>query len=558
MGDPKEKKEEQKSVIELMNDTIYELSATLDSLKERLAEELSYTEGEASEASAGAVVLQKEIGMVERQLNYTTDYRDQCELLLSQFDDEKKKKEMEETLKGVLIVGAINEYTRKRIALEIERENELNVFFENEPEEVVVHNLFAKKKYHFVTEDDVETIKQDKELNEMAEFDPYRYLKQALMHKDKYERMMEKYLFQNGIAYEDSFEDKEKKFITNLAKPNKIETSINTVSSIEQTADVTNSFTAEQRKIYDEIKESMRELAKITRRNQNDFIKGESSFKKGNKYTEELINKEKELYKKIVDLRDVLTSKHMEIGKDSKLSEEEKTAKQDLLEPAILILSSIETPVKQQVEMDNLFLESKGIRVREEMWDVYKNIPAFKERVRNATRHISRTQSIAITKGTRIKEKGRRKGGCIGKIADWAKEASDDINEMLANRTKGKRKFTAEEKAEIKNNMAIIILNQIMLYEDDIARKYDAPNLDYLKKVSPKNLKQEFLAMADDLAQMPMFKKLIKNLEGKNFEDKCTKFMASDVERDIAVKFRNIKIEAPEITKQMGKNAMQK
>ncbi len=529
MGDPKDKKEEKKSLIELMDDTLFELNELLVSLKDQLASEANYSKGGANNSTVDVQSIMKDIAVIEKQIGYIEDSKEQCQIALEQIEDERKRKEMEETLKGVLIVGAINEFTRKRIEMEQERELEVIKYLTTEPEEKVIKSIFENKNYKYVTTDDVETIKQDEELNEMALIDPYKYEKEALAHKDRYERMMGRYLWQNGVRTEDTFEAKEKAFIELLKKSNAFEKNVKLINGvIEQNMNqIKDGLTKEEFKTFEEICEGIKELAKITRIRQDEFITGKSSFKNGNGYTEKLIQKENDVYSKITKLKNDLDEKH---------AKEQDDVKRDKMAFPIIYITMFADPIRLQCEMDAVFLESKGIRKREEMWDVFKNLPDNYGNVRASIRKISRAQSIASTKGKRIEDRGRLKGGYLFEYAKWAGEASDNISVAVADR---KKKLTKKEIDDVKGYIAEIVLNQILYNEDEAyAMGEDAPNRRIMIDGGMAEMKHNFKTMARTLAGMPAFESAFKKIKGKRVEDKIAYFLSNDVEKDIARTFK--------------------
>ncbi len=546
MGDPKIKKDEQRSLMEILDDTAFELNGVLGSLKSQLLSETNYTEGEEVESSAVVTNIHKEIVMIERQLSYIKSTKEHCAVLLQQIEDEKRRKEMEETLKGVLIVGAINEFVRKRIAQEeAEYEHFMNFEYDYKVDEKqVVDDLFKRKEYKYVTKEDVEAIKQDKELNEMAAEDPYKYEKEALFHKDKYERMMERYMVQCSIKdFGDTFEEKEKNFINLLKRSNEYECSVKNMDDffVKDREIVDKTLNPEELKVYDEICEEIRELAKTTRRRQQEFVTGKSSFKKGNGYTEKLIKREMDLCQKITTFKADLEKKSMELLADENLTDPNKLYVREHIVTPLSHITMFEGPIKTQYSRDALFLESRGMRIKEEKWDVYKNIPSKKNLVRQSTRVFSRSQSIALAKGERFEQNSVGRGSNIAAFASIAKSAADMINSIVASAKKDNGGvLTVSDKPVIKDCMARIILYQILTEEDRIHGRGGAtPTRDAVFKngynVSASS--DDFNEVAQEFAKTKAFANAVKGIRGKRFEDKVEKFLTTDIEKDIANKF---------------------
>ena len=543
MSDPKVKRDEQKSLLELLDDTIFELKGVLGSLKEQLLSETSYTEGEEKEASLSVVNIQKEISLVEKQIKHVNHTKDNVAIILQQIEEEKKKKEMEETLKGVLIVGAINEFVRKKIAMEEEADERFMSFddYTVAEENRIIEDLFKRKDYRYVTKEDVETIKQDKELNEMAIVDPFKLEKEALFLKDKYERMMERYMIQSDLKnYGDTFEEKERNFIELLKSPNHYEKSLSYIDKDfkESREVVEKTLNEEELKTYDEICEGIRKLAKTTRRRQNEFVKGESSFKKGNKYTEKLIKDEKQLYDKIAAFKEALEKKSMALIADENLTDPKEIYFRENVVTPLTHITMFEGPLKAQYERDAVFLENRGMRIREEKWDVYKNIPSKRRTVKASTRRMSRTQSIALTKGDRIVERSSHRGPVVIAAAELAKNAADSMVGFL-NANKG-QKLPVSDLEMVKQCMATIVLYQIIYEEEHIHPNGYTPNRDRLVNAGfgVKDAKDTFIEMAHKLSESPVFNKAIKKIKGKSFEEKCERFWATDEEKEIAKQFK--------------------
>ncbi|MBQ4232243.1 MAG: hypothetical protein II699_03100 [Lachnospiraceae bacterium] len=543
MGDPKIKKDEQKTLMELLDDTIFELTGVLGSLKSQLSSETRYTEGEQVESSPVVINIHKEIGMVERQLNYIKTTKEHCIILLQEIEDEKKRKEMEETLKGVLIVGAINEFVRKKIAME-EEEKEHFMTFEYDykaEEKHVVDELFKRKVYKYVTKEDVEAIKQDKELNEMVKEDPYKLEKEALFHKDRYERMMEQYMIECSFKnYGETFEEKERNFIGLLKIPNEFEKAKETIEKeVEHDKEViSKTLTPEELETFDTICDEIKDLAKITRRRQQEFVTGKSSFKKGNGYTEKLIKREKDLCQKISAFKAQLEAKSMKLLADMDMTDPDMIYVRDHMVAPLTYVSMFDSPIKNQSKRDACFLESRGVRIREERWDVYKNIPSKRNLVRAATRRVSRAESIALAKGERFEQRSEGKGTNIQALASLANAASKAIN-YFHNINKG-GEMPPSDMHMVKDSMATIILFQVLSDEERVfGRGVPTPNRDALCENGffVKNYTDEFVDMARNFAQTKAFDKAINKIKGKNFEEKVVQFLTTDIEKDIAKKF---------------------
>ncbi len=543
MGDSKIKKDEQKTLMELLDDTIFELTGVLGSLKSQLSSETRYTEGEQVESSPVVINIHKEIGMVERQLNYIKTTKEHCIILLQEIEDEKKRKEMEETLKGVLIVGAINEFVRKKIAME-EEEKEHFMTFEYDykaEEKHVVDELFKRKVYKYVTKEDVEAIKQDKELNEMVKEDPYKLEKEALFHKDRYERMMERYMIECSFKnYGETFEEKERNFVGLLKIPNEFEKAKMTIEKeVELDKEViSKTLTPEELETFDTICDEIKDLAKITRRRQQEFVTGKSSFKKGNGYTEKLIKRENDLCQKISAFKAQLEEKSMKLLADMDMTDPDMIYVRDHMVAPLTYVSMFDLPLKTQSVRDACFLESRGVRIREEKWDVYKNIPSKRSLVRAATRRVSRAESIALAKGERFEQNSEGKGVNIEAYASMANVASKTISDILGYNKGGE--MASSDVEVVKDCMATIILFRVLSDEERVyGRGALTPNRDALTEngLLVKNYKDEFTKMAQKFAQTKAFDKAINKIKGKNFEEKVGQFLATDIDKDIAKKF---------------------
>ena len=543
MGD---KKEEKKSLLETIDDTIIALEKRFGELSARLNMELNEEKQGGKKLSttdnADIARIKKEMAQVTSQISYAKDVRKDCEEQLEKAKTEDEKEQIENALKGAILLGVVGENLRIRV----EREKAVEQKKKEKTQESftkLVEEIFERGNYKYVKAEQIEEIINDKEFRDMAANDPLRLKRKEQFVRDDYQYNLEKMLVRNGIEISDNPEENER----NLAEArNEYEKGERVMESIVPSS--MKLGTVEEQKEVDWFRKEFRELKEITKRLQEDFRTGKSSFREGNGYTKELIQREKTLLDRVTKFRETQFSKVMEAEAIKKKAAAAGQTVNESTDSATLWQLGIvlEEHAKAQYNYDKTLQGVNEFNATKERWDVFTQIPLER---RGSIAYVDNEQADRDriwNKPKRLTENSARRGGIHSTLGAWA---SEDLQQLIIRIMDPRPIKSKEEKDWVKEKLGSFILYHIV----DMEMKYEKQ----LNFVTPYHTKVRFLKKADEyhavvkeMIQSKDYKKVVDNLIKGDLKQKVSTFLSRDLEKDVARKMTNLR---PELDRSIRK-----
>ena len=494
--------------------------------------------------------VKQELFTLTKQLDYARTAKQSIEQELKKIKKEEERKSLEKILKYAMLIGVISENNRIREARDKAPVRRTRGFFLSLAD--AADDLFETEEFRFVTREDVDEIMADQELQEMAAEDPNRLEREAEDMRAEYALMMEKALLHTSRELPPAdFEEQEERFRAFLKKRNGFEEAFRTARHfVKETLPVIG--TDEDRAHFAEVMQEIEELSSITRQLHEDFLAGNSSFEQGNGYTEELIQREKRLEKKIADFGDrKLHGEHGILTMDP--DSEEATNAVRVYEYSQMMLY----PVQRQIERDVVMQRNNAFREKMERWKVYRRlsfgdqdgivqIPEAEENNRKAWAKLQRMERMAVQNSLAMEEeltedrtkelKAALDEGQGGLLEDTSIWASAELQTLLEIARDPAREISKEMVLE---KLAALVLHQIIA--DEIRRPPEEPR-PYFDELKMHLRKNQYLKMAGELAQTREFKNAMKPyIKGKKLREGSILFLANDLERPVAMKLGGLR-----------------
>ena len=493
--------------------------------------------------------IRKEMGSVQVQINYVKAAIENCEMQLQKAKEKEEQKKIENVMKGVMLVGAYIE--NKRVVAEKEEKlnDEINLFIVKKDYATTlqesVKEIFTEKKFKYITEDKVQEILNNEEFKKMAQEDPNKLKRDEKDIKMEYENVMIRALSYINEEVGDDFRENEEKFKKVMSLENGFEDAFRVLRTDKRfkgddkenywkekrqryTKDIEQYANEEEKEFFGRLLADIDEVAKETRQLQNEFIIGRASFRKGNGYTKRLIEKETDIYNRIIAFRD---QKHKELLSKAANGE-------DPTRPTVMfqIALEFEFPIKKQLGRDTVLQKNNALREQMEMWYVYERIP--KEERQLPIKWVStkaENEVKAWSKLQRMKRMIVGRGDYLANLSDWVLENAD----ALLERAKKEEPLTKDEEKKMIQQIASVVLYQVVY--DESVKKLEGEE-SYLYKVKRAGVgissTREYAELAQKLSETKEFKKeFSKYMKNADFKEQTIKFLADDAEKNFAKAF---------------------
>lgn len=534
------KKQDAKSALTVIERTIYDLEQRIAELKQ---------EGDPESGKRPERVKQ-ELDTLTRQLDYARMTKLRIEEEMQKIKKEEERKQIEKLLKCCMVMGAITENLRIRDARErdfMQRTSDVLLTLSEAADE-----LFRNEDFRFVTREDVDAIMEDQEFQEMAAEDPNRLEREEEDMRAEYERMIEQaLLLHSKKPVAGDFAANQKMYHDSLKEENGFEEALRRSEDyIKETIPTIGS--PEDVQFFMEVLKETTELAAITRHLQDEFLEGKSSFEKGNGYTKELIEREKQLVKKLTDYgEEKMSGEHGFMNMDQETPEAQNVMK--LFERSQMML----TPIRLQSQRDAVLQNNNRHRERKERWTVYHHlatvrdgeipeIPEAEDNRRKAWAMVRRVERLAVrnsiapnvelTEELFNERKKQMKEGRFGLLERTAIQAAAEIQTLLEMISDQKRQGELT-KDTLREKLAAMVLFQIV--SDEMKRPNDEPRPYYEELRKRKN---QFRKIAKELADTKEFKDAMKNhFHSKTLKEDCLRFLADDHIKTVALQLGGMK-----------------
>ncbi|MBR1507214.1 MAG: hypothetical protein IJ619_04365 [Eubacterium sp.] len=515
--------EQKKEILDKINMTLNNLDARKRELDAKLDKEQNPVE---------IARLKEDISNLEQQQVAVLGARDEFEKQYAEAKKDEEKQKVINTVKAAIIIGVA--FGTLRMAWQSEkRMEEDRETVHADMEKRAVEKVFTENTFRFVTKDMIEEIKNNEKFIDMAKNDPELLLREEDEQRDKYNKLMERVFIQNGQKMSDDFEENEAHMREVFAQKSKFEEAAQSVVLFMK-GDAYNKYaTDEDREFFEAVEKEVLEIAVEHRRLRQEFVNGESDFKKGNGFTKELVDRELALKKKVDEHTARLLARVNEKATENKMSPEELDGNVKVYQGAL----EVQGFIKLQIENDMSFSSQNDFRKETEMWRVYQalptgTVPAIKRITKKASE-----ESKAQNKIKRLQQAVAREGrqSLLGGMASWAM----DETTLVMNRLKNPAPISKEEQKTIKEQLASLIVYQLVDNDDkQKSVEADKPYFDVLKNSGDR--RDELKSAAKQIAKSPEFEKLFKNFKKKDkFRDTCIRFLANDAERQMAKSIDN-------------------
>ena len=508
--------EEKKKIVDYMNQTL--------NMIENRKRELNINRDKEQDPAEIAKI-DKDLAVLEQQMTNIKGVRDDFEQQYKKLKTEEERKELERIIKMAIIVGITGEAIREAVERDKKLQNDKKMV-RAEIEERAIDRIFTTMTFRFVTREMIDEIKNNKKFQEMAANDPDRLNREEFDVKAEYNTMMMRIFSRSGEKLDDDFEKNEERLRAHFEEKNGFEKASD-VLRVFVNSNIETSDDEEDKKFFEDIQKEILEVGAITRKLRNEFVTGESNFLKGNGFTKELIQRERNILEKTIAHRDKMIEKYMVA--ESKALDGTNTEKMNEVFETVLKIQGL---IEPQIKDDEVLSHNNEFRTETEMWKVYQNLPEgsvptvqhmnkrAKEEIRAWTK-LNRISKVAILRG---------KGSMLHEIATWSMGEVQEAMEKLKTQTK----FTKEEKKDIKERFASLVLFQLVENETKSPGETDTPFYDLLKFKT--NDKQFLKDMAKKLSETPEFEKSFNSYMKRRttFRDNCVRFLAEDGEKTMA------------------------
>ena len=533
MGSPAEEKQK---LIEKMNQTLNDIEMRRLELNVNLDMEQDENQ---------AVEIKKELTKLESQATAVKGARDEFEQQYAKLKTDEERKKLERIVKMAIIVGITSESIRlaweKERQLEADKESvrQEREALRKERFEKAVERIFETMTLKYVTREMINEIKDNKKFKEMAESDPDRLNREEMVKKDEYTSMMARTFARHRMSLTGNFNKDQEQLKKAYKDETGYEKALPKMKKFIE-GDLQKYGTEEEKKLFGEIYKDMLEISVITRKVRNEFVAGESDFFKGNGFTKEIYDKEQSIYKRLYDHKEKVNQENLayaEKGEMDKVAE-----RMNIYMPTV----TFEGDIKPTVEEDADQFNNNEFRKETEMWKVYQKLPGdsvepvvhVSAKAKNEVRawsKIQRMSKMAMVEG---------KGSFTSCMYEWARNKAHDTLKTVMD----KKNLNAEDKAQLKENFAAIVFNQLV-YNEQKSADIEKPLSKVLLKKYKKHAEMELICKK--FAASPEFNQVFNQyIKGGDYKDKCIRFLSEDVEQQMVLQLAGAKNEIIEaITK---------
>ncbi len=529
---PHKKVEEKQNLLHIMDNAIRNLNDRKNRLRAKLNRMKTQSENDEEEVLSEEEIasMQKELKSLDVQLDFYGATRDKFATQLKQAESEKKKEELENIVKGSILIGAMNESIRKQkeeVMTKLKEEADLQAMTEEAADE-----LFSSQKFVHVKRNQVEEILNDIELQIMAKSDPTKLERDEQDMRFEYEEAMHRALRFANMPIDPDFDVNQKRFKEFQEAHNGYESNVKTyLDSGEIEDDIKQLSTQESVREVEYLTQELRALAKLTREAQNEFVRG-WDYEKGSPYTKELIEREKQYVARLRNHICVFETRQNEMGNETDLD------KIYLYKIALRLFYTCD----MQKERDELLYRNNLLREKMEKWIVFQSMPKeTRGEIRKAKRDTENF-SKAMGKINRLMKYGKIHGGILETTADVAAVATQ---EMLL-RMQNPEPLKEADKQYMIERFALITLHQLVVNDRNCNKegyyyqsvlKQMRGNVEYLSKDKGNT---QIQGLAKEIAQKPEFKnQVLPLLDGRKMRSNLLKLLANDGEKSIAVAIEN-------------------
>ena len=269
-------------------------------------------------------------------------------------------------------------------------------------------------------------------------------------------------------------------------------------------------------------------LGKRVKTVQFDFVDGESDFQKGNGFTKELIDEEMRVFNRF----DNYVSTHL-LNRALETGEQKDKKSVDVRSIYTLALEFI-NPLKVQTNKDLAMNQNNELRKQMEMWQVYEKLkgsaPTEKQKKAAADDEFK-----AWAKLDRMMRMGAEIGGLYEETADFAMQKAQQILITAQQKKRDNTKFNNIEKNNIKEQIAALVLHQMIDNEAKSPTGSDKRHYEDYIRTRTKDRQSLFNSKVRDFANSPAFEAAYnKYMKGKDISANCIKFLANDTEKEMA------------------------
>ncbi|MCR5103377.1 MAG: hypothetical protein K6B68_02850 [Eubacterium sp.] len=502
------------------------MDQTLNGLDQRRRELNTELDSEQSEEQVARI--KKDLIEIDNQMSAIKGAREEFEKQYAKAKTEEEKKELERVVKMAIIVGMTSESLRlsyeRQKQLDADRESALAQMeaLKAERNEKAIDRIFEVNSFRFITRDMVDEIKNNEKFKDMAENDPDRLNREALSKQDEYSAMIARHFYRRNIKMSNDFAENEKKLREQLMQENEFEKAVPMLKNFID-GNLNKHGGEEDKKFFLEIYKDLEELKVESRKIDNEFINNQSDFTKGNGITKEIIEKEKSLSKRLKDY----IEKAMNLGEELANKDDEKAYSQYMLLQGALM---IDGTIKGRLDEDEVKFRQNEFNKEKEGWQVFKQLSEDNTPKINEVSKKGIIENRALAKVTRLSNISRieSKESLLGRVADWAKDSSQEIINIIKN----KSRITVANKNKIKEKVASIVLFQLV-YNEQKQFMESRPFSGLVWRKYKDNHKLD--EVAKQLASVPEFNIVYYSyMRGGEFKDKCIKFLAEDGEKLLA------------------------
>ncbi len=437
--------------------------------------------------------------------------REQLEREKLQEEKKEAEKRKNNNIKGAIVAAAT------RIATDIELGNKvpLKDEFGNQIDPEVIEELFTKTEFYHVTREMVNDIIENKEFQQ-----PHYATK--LKREDintglEYRDLIRIELHRYGIAATGNAEKDEKEFIKSLENSNGF---MIVENKLARKGDLT-AMMGEDAGAFKDMQLFLKTVNRLSRESHKAFLRTRRNSMRDNGYKKELVDLEKELFKKVSDLEKKFWSR---IAPDEQGNLPEGDIEGNTKK--YLLIREITYDIERQLKIDDCLQRNNALRQKREMWYVYEKLKGKQPSSMMQMKDLLKDEDEAWKKPQHLKKESVGKGQAVEFSADFAMIQT----QILLDRINEHRQFDEADIKQAKTAMACLVIHQLIQNEQ---RETSEARKPYTTVFMANPTEEKLLKMAEQLIKTPGF----NNMLGKNgvvTDKSAIRFIVDGLDKDFA------------------------
>lgn len=516
-------------------DTIWAIQGLIDDFNARLKETVYKADKEREDAEREISQHIAKLNSMKAALIQQKYNREQLEL-----EEEKRK---EEIFTSTVMVLMYQEQAEEKLKAEKRRNAKANTTLDYKRSSLLERKVKPILKNKKLTENvKMESFTQMLNPNDIdfknAANDPEYFKKKREEHKTVYKNMLEIMARHIGLDSDAnlSLEAQEKKLMTYMKSKNGYEEMLDRFKTHKAELEKQNLEVPEE---LNQLIERIDELAKETRKLQDDYIANKCSFESGNGYTNELVEKETKL---ITDIKLYSNNLLEKVLKEGQVDEAMANQGDKQYSQILSNLRSYEAAqmmtfyAEYQHRIDSALARNNELIEKMKTWEAFQECVKEKDKLMDIEDKEINVQFLAVQKIDRMMTSAYGTNDPVA--VKCAQNASIDIQDMM-DKIFSPEEITKADEPKIKDAICGMLINR-MIQDEIISKSENKPILKYLEnKKDDMEAYNSYKELVAKVSSTEQFKNACKEVfgEGKVTKEKLVNFLANDRDKEICQSF---------------------